>query len=312
MADYIVNGYAYPSIRQETLDWWLPRLSWISSFSYGFDEGGSIVNLVDYNLVTSANRAGVRPLMVLAPMDSKGRFDDNIAAGMFSNPAARANLINSIEKTIKTKNLAGVDFDFEFLPAAYAGDYVSLVAETAARLRPQGYLTTVALAPKTSTGQKGLLYEGHDYKGMGEAADYCLLMTYEWGYTYGPPMAVSPAGSVRKVIEYGLSQIPASKILMGVSNYGYDWTLPFVKGQSKAEKLANYQAQARAEYYGVPVSFDQQALAPFFEYQDPAGRKHIVWFENEESWQSRLTMISEYGLAGISIWNIMNIFYGGI
>lgn len=312
MADYIVNGYAYPSISEETLNWWLPRLSWVASFSYGFTEDGELINLEDENLVIPANQAGVRPMMVLTPLDAQGNFNDNIAIRIFENLNARENLINNIEANIRNKNMGGVDFDFEYLAAEYADDYVQLVADTRQRLRPQGYLTTVALAPKVSTDQPGLLYQGHDYAGMGQAADYCLLMTYEWGYTYGPPLPVSPINSVRRVLDYGVSQIPAEKILMGMSNYGYDWKLPFVQGESKAEKLTNYQALARAEYYGVSVEYDEEAQAPFFTYTAPDGSEHIVWFENEQSWRARLALVSEYGLAGISIWNIMHIFYGGI
>ena len=312
MADYIVNGYAYPSISEETLNWWLPRLSWVASFSYGFTEDGELINLEDANLVIPANQAGVRPMMVLTPLDAQGNFNDNIAIRIFENPNARENLINNIETNILNKDMSGVDFDFEYLAAEYADDYVRLVADTRQRLRPLGYLTTVALAPKVSTDQPGLLYQGHDYAGMGQAADYCLLMTYEWGYTYGPPLPVSPINSVRRVIDYGVSQIPAEKILMGMSNYGYDWKLPFVQGESKAEKLTNYQALARAEYYGVSARYDEEAQAPFFTYTAPDGSEHIVWFENEQSWLARLALVSEYGLAGISIWNIMHIFYGGI
>ena len=312
MAQFIVNGYAYPWIKQDTLKWWLPRLDWLSAFSYGFTAEGNLVNLQDYSLTAPANAAGVRPLMVLTPMDSQGMFNDEIAVKVFETPGAAENLINSIERNIKEKNLGGVDFDFEYLRAEYADDYVALVAGAARRLRPQGYLTTAALAPKTSAGQRGLLYQGHNYRGMGQAADYVLLMTYEWGYTFGPPMPVSPIDNVRRVIEYGLTEIPASKILMGMSNYGYDWALPFVQGESRAEKLANYQAQARAEYYGVPVQFDEEAQAPFYTYTTPAGSEHIVWFENERSWQARLALVDEYGLAGVSIWNIMNVFYGGL
>lgn len=312
MADYIVNGYAYPSISEETLNWWLPRLSWVASFSYGFTEDGELINLEDANLVIPANQAGVRPMMVLTPLDAQGNFNDNIAIRIFENPNARENLINNIEANIRNKDMGGVDFDFEYLAAEYADDYVRLVADTRQRLRPLGYLTTVALAPKVSTDQPGLLYQGHDYAGMGQAADYCLLMTYEWGYTYGPPLPVSPINSVRRVLDYGLSQIPAEKILMGMSNYGYDWKLPFVQGESKAEKLTNYQALARAEYYGVNVEYDEEAQTPFFTYTAPDGSEHIVWFENEQSWRARLALVSEYGLAGISIWNIMHIFYGGI
>lgn len=312
MADYIVNGYAYPSISEETLNWWLPRLSWVASFSYGFTEDGELINLEDANLIIPANQAGVRPMMVLTPLDAQGNFNDNIAIRIFENPNARENLISNIEANIRNKNMGGVDFDFEYLAAEYADDYVQLIADTRQRLRPLDCLTTVALAPKVSTDQPGLLYQGHDYAGMGQAADYCLLMTYEWGYTYGPPLPVSPINSVRSVLDYGISQIPAEKILMGMSNYGYDWKLPFVQGESKAEKLTNYQALARAEYYGVNVEYDEEAQTPFFTYTAPDGSEHIVWFENEQSWRARLALVSEYGLAGISIWNIMHIFYGGI
>lgn len=312
MAEYLVNGYAYPSISEETLAWWLPRLRWLSAFSYGFTAEGRLVNLADENLVTAANAAGVRPMMVLTPLDAEGRFNDNIAAAVFEDPAAQTNLTDNIEANLRTKNMGGVDFDFEYIPRVYAADYVELVARTQRLLSPQGYLTSVALAPKVRADQPGVLYEGHDYAGMGRAADYCLLMTYEWGYSYGEPMAVSPINHVRRVLEYGLTEIPAEKILMGMSNYGYDWALPFVRGESKAEKLTNYQAQARAEYYGVPVEWDENAQAPFYTYATPAGVKHVVWFENERSWQARLALVAEYGLAGISIWNIMHVFYGGL
>lgn len=312
MADYIVNGYAYPSISEDTLAWWLPRLSWVATFSYGFTSEGELLNLEDENIIIPAKEAGVRPMMVLTPLDSAGNFNDNIAVEVFENPAATENLIRNIEANIKNKNMGGVDFDFEYLAAEYADDYVQLVSRARQLLGPQGYLTSVALAPKISTDQPGLLYQGHDYAGMGRAADYCLLMTYEWGYTYGPPLPVSPINSVRRVLEYGITQIPPEKILMGMSNYGYDWKLPFVQGESKAEKLTNYQALARAEYYGVPVEYDEEAEAPFFTYTAPDGSEHIVWFENERSWQARLALVPEYGLAGISIWNIMHIFYGGI
>lgn len=310
--DLLVNGYAYPSIAPATLAWWLPRLTWVSTFSYGFTASGDLINLEDENVIQQASGAGVGTLMVLTPLDETGAFNDQVAIAVFNNPAAVDNLISNIQQNIYDKGLSGIDFDFEYLAADYADDYVNLVRRTRELLAPQGYTTTVALAPKVSANQPGLLYQGHDYRGMGQAADYCLIMTYEWGYTYGEPMPVSPIVNVRRVLEYAVTEIPPEKILMGLNNYGYDWTLPFVQGQSKAEKLTNYQAEARAEYYGVPVQWNEVAMAPFFEYTDAAGRQHIVWFENEESWRARLAIVRELGLAGVGIWNIMYVFYGGI
>ncbi|MFE5278570.1 spore gernimation protein, partial [Bacillus cereus] len=98
-----------------------------------------------------------------------------------------------------------------------------------------------ALAPKTSAEQEGAWYEAHDYRAHGEIVDFVVIMTYEWGYSGGPAMAVSPIGPVRDVIEYALTEMPASKIMMGQNLYGYDWTLPFVQG-SIARAVSPQQA----------------------------------------------------------------------
>lgn len=124
-------------------------------------------------------------------------------------------------------------------------------------------------------------------------------------------MAVAPLNNVRQVIEYGITQIPPEKILMGIPNYGYDWTLPFVQGESAAENISNIEAVERAARYGAEIQFDETAQSPFFEYTDEQGRQHVVWFENARSIEAKLRLINEYGLAGASIWTIMRPFpYG--
>ena len=138
MTSYIVNGYAYPSIAQTTLNWWLPRMSWLSTFSYGFTEEGNLIDLNDEMLIASARQAGVRPMMVLTPLDEYGIFNDNIATAVFDDPKARRNLIENIEKNIEEKEMGGVDFDFEYLPKEYAQAYVELVADTKKQLAPRG------------------------------------------------------------------------------------------------------------------------------------------------------------------------------
>ena len=308
----VANGYTYPTIDPEILSSWLPALTLISSFSYGLKTDGSLIGLDDSSVLAAADANGTGGLMVLTARNEDGSFDSDILSDFFNTPGAEDALIRNILSLLAEKEFFGIDFDFEYVPAENRDQYTALVTKTAERCNEAGFLVTVALAPKTSADQSGLLYQGHDYYGMGQGANFVLLMTYEWGYTYGEPMAVSPINHVRRVLEYGLTEIPAEKILMGMSNYGYDWALPFVRGESKAEKLTNYQAQARAEYYGVSVEWDETAQAPFYTYATATGVKHIVWFENERSWQARLALVAEYGLAGISIWNIMHIFYGGL
>lgn len=307
----LVNGYAYPSIAPETLDAWLPSLTFLSAFSYGFTEDGQLIDLQDENLRLPAQEAGVQSLLVLTPLDKQGAFNNQLVKTLLENTQAQEQLIDNLLLMVREKGFFGVDFDFEFVYGENRDAYTDLVRRTRERLNEAGYLVTVALAPKTSADQPGLLYQGHDYGGMGQAANFSLLMTYEWGYTYGPPRAVAPLDQVRLVIEYGLTEIPADQILMGIPNYGYDWRLPFVKGESRAEKISSDEAVARAERYGAEIQFDEIAQSPYFYYTDENGSSHAVWFEDARSLQAKLGLVSEYGLAGISYWNIMDYFAAG-
>ena len=304
----IVNGYAYPFINQQVLEQWTSDLTYLSSFSYGFNENGDLVPLNDERIIQTAYQNGVAPLMVLTPLNEEGQFSNELASSVLNNEGARNRLIDNIVNTINEKDYYGVDFDFEFIFADDKDEYVQLVAGTAARLNPIGAVTLVALAPKTYAEQPGLLYEGHDYVGLGEAANLALLMTYEWGYTYGPPMAVAPINKVREVLDYGVSVIPNNKILMGIPNYGYDWTLPFVQGESVAENLSNVEAVERAANVGATIQFDEVAQSPFYEYTDDQGRQHVVWFEDARSMRAKLELVNEYDLAGISFWTVMDPF----
>ena len=179
----IVNGYAYPSINPGVLSGWLSSLTLVSNFSYGFTPDGNIIDLEDDNLMQSAQNAGVGNLMVLTPLNAEGVFSNELVRALLENPAAQENLINNIIETLRAKDLFGVDFDFEYVFEENRDQYTALVAEATERCNEAGFIVTVALAPKTSRDQPGLLYQGHDYFGMGQAANFVLLMTYEWGYT---------------------------------------------------------------------------------------------------------------------------------
>ncbi|MBR0596895.1 glycosyl hydrolase family 18 protein [Sinanaerobacter chloroacetimidivorans] len=188
----LVNGYAYPFIQQGVLEEWLPDLTYVSSFSYGINRAGELIppNPNDEQLLQTAMNNGVATLLVLTAMDAEGKFSSELAHQVLTDPVARDNLVNNIYTMVDAKNFYGVDFDLEFIYADDRDDYVQLVSQTAARLNPAGYIVLVALAPKTYTEQPGLLYEGHDYQGLGSAANLVLLMTYEWGYTYGPQKVI--------------------------------------------------------------------------------------------------------------------------
>ena len=106
--------------------------------------------------------------------------------------------------------------------------------------------------------------------------------SYEWGYTFGAPQAISPVNRIRRVLDYAVTVIPRRKILLGISNYAYDWTLPWKQGTA-ARLLTNAGAVELAVSRGAEIRYDPRAQAPWFRYTDGEGRAHVVWFEDARS-----------------------------
>ena len=123
-------------------------------------------------------------------------------------------------------------------------------------------------------------------------------------------MAVAPLNQVRRVVEYALTEIPASKIDLGIPNYGYDWPLPYERGVTKAATIGNVQAVRIAVEQGAEIEFDSLAQSPYFRYST-GGTEHEVWFEDVRSYEAKFDLVKMYGLKGIGVWQIMRLFRAG-
>ncbi len=303
-------GYAYPNIDRSTLRATLPYLTYLTLFTYGFTPDGDLIGIEDEDLIALARSYGVAPIMLLSTLGEDGTFSNALAARLLRERELQGELIAEITDLLAEKRYAGIDVDFEYIPAQYAEAYAQFIADLRKALEPE-YRVFVALAPKISPDQRGLLYEGHDYAALGQAADAALLMTYEWGYTYGPPQPVAPIDRVREVVDYALTEITAAKLLLGIPNYGYDWTLPYVAGESMAQSLGNLAAVDLAWANKAAIEFDRRAQSPFFRYfvrRDGQPIEHVVHFEDARSIEAKLNLLREKKLRGTGVWNIMRFF----
>ncbi|MCD7860845.1 MAG: LysM peptidoglycan-binding domain-containing protein [Oscillospiraceae bacterium] len=301
----VVNGYitgASESVLRATL----PYLTFLSPFSFRADGYGELAadNFVDTALSADYRTAN---LLTVANLMESGGFSSAAAHAILTDQDVQDNFLENLLSLLDGGEWYGVNLDFEYVWPFDRGSYNQFLRRLAETLHGRGYILVTALAPKLSDTQSGLLYSAHDYAAQGEIADYCILMTYEWGYTYGPAMAVSPLDKVRQVLDYAVSVMPAGKILMGVPNYGYNWTLPFVQG-SAARPVTNIGAVTLAGQVGTDIRFDQSAQSPCFCYTDGSGRQHEVWFEDARSLQAKFRLVREYGLAGVSFWNLNSLF----
>jgi spore germination protein len=280
-----------------------PQLTYLAPFSFQIQRDGTLKPLPLNNFPAIAAASNATLMLVVTNLEG-GQFSADLGRAILTNEQVQNRLLDNIISTARRYNFRDVHFDMEFLPPELKENYNNFLRKAKARLSAEGFLMSTALAPKTSATQKGAWYEAHDYRAHGQIADFVVLMTYEWGYSGGPAQPVSPINQVRKVIEYALTEMPGSKIMMGQNLYGYDWTLPFVPGGEYARAVSPQRAIELAAQYNVPIKYDTTAQAPNFDYTDAQGRQHKVWFEDARSIQAKFNLVKELGLRGVSYWKL--------
>src|SRR3954469_3677326 len=279
-----------------------PYLTYLAPFSFQALRDGSLKEplLNNFPAIAEANN---NVLMMVITNQENDQFSDELGRILLNDIVIQDRFLNNIVTTAKKYSFRDIHFDFEHLRPADREAYNQFLRKAKTRFKREGWLLSTALAPKTSATQQGQWYEAHDYKAHGEIVDFVVIMTYEWGYSGGPAMAVSPIGPVRNVLEYAISEMPASKIMMGQNLYGYDWTLPFVQG-TIAKAVSPQQAIALAAANHAQIQYDTRAQAPFFKYTDTNGKQHEVWFEDARSIQAKFNLIKELGIRGMSYWKL--------
>ncbi|MFD2670919.1 glycosyl hydrolase family 18 protein [Marinicrinis sediminis] len=280
-----------------------PHLTYLAPFSFQIQRDGSLKAPPLTGLSQIAANQQVTLMMVVTNLEGD-QFSNELGRIILNSEELQNRLLDQILRTARQLGFRDIHFDMEFLRPADKEAYNRFLRKAADRIHQEGYLISTALAPKTSAQQTGEWYTAHDYRAHGEIVDFVVIMTYEWGYSGGPPMPVSPIGPVRQVLEYALTEMPGSKIMMGQNLYGYDWTLPYVPGGPYAKALSPQAAIALARKENSAIQYDYKAQAPFFRYIDDEGKGHIVWFEDARSILAKFKLLKELGLRGVSYWKL--------
>lgn len=275
-------------------------LTYISPFTYSIKEDGSLTELTESAVLDAAHLEQVAPLMVVTNF-TNSEFNSDLAATILRNPSLQNTLIDQLLSKIREKGYFGVNFDFEYVYPEDRENYIAFLRQVVAKLHPEGFLVSTALAPKISSDQKGILYEAHDYAAQGEIVDFIVLMTYEWGWAGGKPWAIAPINEVKRVLDYAVTVIPRQKIMMGAPLYGRDWKIPWQEG-TIAKTVSSQKALSLASKYGTSIQYNTTYQSPFFRYTDENGQQHEVWFEDARSAQAKFDVVKNYRLRGISYW----------
>lgn len=288
-----------------------PYLTYGALFDYKVDASGNItVPANTSRAVTALKNASIRPLMTITNWGTTTQtFDPEVARSIMSNEEIKNRTFQNILNVLTQYGFAGINVDFENMYPEDRALYTAFIRDMVAYFKPRGYLVTIAMAPKYADLPNQPWVGAFDYAALGQLVDFIHLMTYEWGWVGGPPMAVAPINQVRRVLAYATSVIPPEKILQGIPLYGYNWPLPDTP-ETIASSVNLVDVYNLAYRYNANVNYDETAQSPWFRYVDDNGVRHEVWFEDLRSLRAKYETMSEFNLRGAGYWSNVNYPYG--
>lgn len=303
-----VGGYVYSYVNRDILRKTLPFLTFLTVFDYQVNSEGEINNPDDQELVNMAKEYGVVPMMLVSTLSEQGVGNKEAAYNILNNSEIQDRMIDNIMKNIEEKGYLGLNQFIQYLSPETKDLVENFIIKVSTRLKSKGLRYTVTITPKTNIERTEVTYEIIDYSTIAQYTDALLFLSYDWGYSFGPPASVTPVNILTNVIRNTITMVPPEKYVLGLPVIGYDWKLPYVPGYTRANSITFDTAIQLAYDNGVPIQFSEVSAAPYFFYYDINDELHNVWFKDARSIDIITRLVPEYGLQGISIWNNMYFF----
>ncbi|WP_407939229.1 LysM peptidoglycan-binding domain-containing protein [Oceanobacillus salinisoli] len=276
-----------------------------SYFDLHSDGTLKLTHLVDRTFVENMHQQGIRVVPFLS-----NHWDREVGRAMLDN---REQAARQIADAVIRYNLDGVNVDIENIThqdrEAFT-EFVRLLRE----LLPASKEVSVAVAANPNGWNVGW-HGAYDYNALSQHADYLMMMTYDESYPGSDPGPVASFDWVEQSIQYALTQgVPRDKVVFGLAQYGRFWKEGAAIG---GDGISNYQIKELLQKYENTVTFDEasksmKAIVTIKE-GDPkmymmgaplSPGTYTIWFENEQSYAAKISLVQEYGIRGVGHWSI--------
>jgi spore germination protein YaaH len=257
--------------------------------------------------------------------------DDNgklVLANLLAKESSRNNIVQTLKSLVSKQNYDGIDLDFETFYTkdgrstwpALKPNWVAFIKQLSAELKAQGKLLSVTTPPDFAPETKRAGNSVYSWAEIGPYIDRLRIMAYDFSTTNPGP--IGPIAWTEDAVKYAVTQMPASKVFLGIPGYGRDWVTK-VEGVCPTAFASSVVVGAKASVVmrealnlatnnnAIPTYSTTHAESTFTykkTYMDPTNSaisctaSRTVWFPDERSYAARTNLIGKYRLGGIAVW----------
>lgn len=267
-----------------------------SFFSLVSNGNGKIFSNVGTNGINYINWAKQNNYKVWA-MVSNNSYKDTTSV-ILNSYTLRTNLINSIVDLANQYNLDGINIDFENMNESDKDMFSRFIIELKPKLQEAGKVLSVDVTAPDGGGSWSMCYNRNV---IGDVADYIVFMAYD---QYGSTSAKEGTTAGFNWVETNLKkfidreEIKSKKIILGIPLYTRLWT---EKDGKVTSKIVNMKAVNDVLPKDVTKNWNDELKQNYVEYTKD-GATYKMWIEDEESIRAKVSLVSQYNLAGTAAW----------
>lgn len=286
----------------------------ISPVWYEVNEDGSLKNTFPsnkQNIIDYAKENNIKIYPTIAMMDHE------IFTKVLQDPLNFNRHLNAILNI--SKNYDGIDLDYESTKLSDKEKYFELISALSSGLKKENKKLIITVLAKWGDD---VLYPSlretrqvQDWQELNKFADEIRIMTYDFtfikAYFPGP---IAPISWIKDVLSYALTKIPASKIVLGIHLYSYEWAITATEPYDFIiDMSANKTGDTNASSYnystvksilmnhkGTISDFDDESI---FRYEEDGKKKTLV-YQTPEQVKARVDLAKSYGLKGVVFWRL--------
>ena len=215
---------------------------------------------------------------------------------VLNRASRRDRLVNNLISAALACGMDGINVDFEKVPTAAADGYIQFIRELSLQCEANDLFLSVdnyVLASYNSY---------YNRKVQSDYADYLIVMAYDEHYRGGEEAGSNASETfVKEGIEATLQEVPRERLVLGMPFYCREWIE--TENSLLSRDLRMRDVPGYLTDHSLKPAWDESLGQNYVEYKED-GAKHMLWIEDTQSLERKLSLMKQFELAGGAFWKL--------
>ncbi|OYD06150.1 glycosyl hydrolase family 18 protein [Paludifilum halophilum] len=222
------------------------------------------------------------------------QFSPSMLHELLKKESRRKQTADNILRFLQKNDYHGAEIQFQPIYEKDRDRFSLFIEELSQTLHDHDMWLSVAVYPKVEKPGRFPAQRAQDWSRLGKVADSFKMMAYN--YSWGEPGPMTPISWMDDLLTFAENHVPAHKIYVGLSWYGYYW-------QDQRQYALHFpQIQKLLQQKDIDVQRDPNQ-EPYVEIQKD-GETITGYYQDRISYEAKLNAILDKHpeIAGVSHW----------